>query len=92
VQAGFTVKRDVPGSAGQTQSLVDLIQTDASISPGNSGGALLDASGRVVGISEAYIPPTAGAGVAGLRLCGGARELAKVRFRFHGQQEVTVVG
>jgi hypothetical protein len=46
----------------------------------------------VVGISEAYIPPTAGAGVAGLRLCGGARELAKVRFRFHGQQEVTVVG
>jgi serine protease Do len=40
---------------------VDLIQTDASISPGNSGGALLDTQGRVVGINEAYIPPTAGA-------------------------------
>lgn len=53
--------RDIPGSAAQTSSLVDLIQTDASISPGNSGGALLDASGRVVGINEAYIPPAVGA-------------------------------
>ncbi|MBX5486930.1 Putative serine protease HhoB [Mycolicibacterium hassiacum DSM 44199] len=53
--------RDIPGSAAQSQSLVDLIQTDAPISPGNSGGALLDAEGRVVGINEAYIPPEAGA-------------------------------
>lgn len=53
--------RDIPGSAAQSSSLVDLIQTDAPISPGNSGGALLDADGRVVGIDEAYIPPAAGA-------------------------------
>lgn len=53
--------RDIPGSAAQTQSLVDLIQTDAPISPGNSGGALFDVSGRVVGVNEAYIPPAAGA-------------------------------
>jgi serine protease Do len=53
--------REIPGSADEAQSLVDLIQTDASISPGNSGGALLDVQGRVVGINEAYIPPTAGA-------------------------------
>jgi serine protease DegQ len=32
-----------------------------SISPGNSGGALLNGAGEVVGLSEAYIPPTAGA-------------------------------
>lgn len=53
--------RDIPGSAAQSSSLVDLIQTDAPISPGNSGGALLDAEGRVVGINEAYIPPEIGA-------------------------------
>jgi S1-C subfamily serine protease len=52
--------RSVPaGSQGQAPP--DLLQTDAPISPGNSGGALLDNQGRVVGISESYIPPQAGA-------------------------------
>jgi serine protease DegQ len=54
--------REIPGSvsAGAT-SLVDLVQTDAAISPGNSGGALVNGRGEVVGISEAYIPPSQGA-------------------------------
>jgi S1-C subfamily serine protease len=41
--------------------LLDLLQTDADISPGDSGGALIDAQGQVIGINEAYIPPSAGA-------------------------------
>ncbi len=53
------LQRAIPGSGASTQSLVDLIQTDAAISPGNSGGALLNGAGEVVGINVAYIPPQA---------------------------------
>ena len=44
-------------TGGQTPELVGLLQTDAPISPGNSGGALVDSRGRVTGINVAYIPP-----------------------------------
>jgi serine protease DegQ len=63
VTAGIisALHRSIP-SGGQTPALVDLIQTDAPISPGNSGGALVDADGKVIGINVAYLPPqTAGA-------------------------------
>jgi S1-C subfamily serine protease len=55
------VGREIPGSADQSRALVDLLQTDAPISPGNSGGALVDTAGRVVGINDAYLPPSTGA-------------------------------
>lgn len=40
----------------------DFIQTDANIEPGNSGGPLINDSGEVVGISNAYMGP--GTGIA----------------------------
>lgn len=54
------LNRSLPASEG-SPPLIDLIQTDAPISPGNSGGPVVNGQSQVVGLAEAYIPPSAGA-------------------------------
>ena len=46
--------RSLPARAGRTFRYIDnVIQTDAALNPGNSGGALVDSAARVVGINTA---------------------------------------
>ena len=46
-----TVSRGIVSNPCATQRGVEYIQTDAAVSAGNSGGPLIDAAGRVVGIN-----------------------------------------
>jgi S1-C subfamily serine protease len=51
---------DIPG---RNLPLEDLVQTDAAINRGNSGGALVNLDGELIGIPTAIVTPRIGQGV-----------------------------
>ena len=83
--------RAIP-SGGTTPALVDLLQTDAAISPGNSGGALVDRNGEVVGINVAYIPPDTGSVALGFAIPSPTVVRVVRQLLESGRAEVAVMG
>ena len=63
-EVGQTVTLGIVSAVGRggfgINAYENFIQTDAAINMGNSGGALVDAEGRLVGINTAIISPSGG--------------------------------
>ncbi|MEV5506244.1 S1C family serine protease [Streptomyces orinoci] len=81
------------GDTGSSKTTYKAIQTDASLNPGNSGGALINMNGEIIGINSAMYAPTGAssdsAGSVGLGFAIPANtvkaDLAKLRAGGSGQ-------
>jgi serine protease Do len=81
--------RSLPARTRRTARIIDnVIQTDAALNPGNSGGALVDSSGGVVGINTAVAGIGLGLAVpinpATRRIIGALMSEGRVRRAFVG--------
>ncbi|MFE7118938.1 S1C family serine protease, partial [Streptomyces sp. NPDC057654] len=53
------------GDTGSSKTTYKAIQTDASLNPGNSGGALINMNGQIIGINSAMYPTGSSGGESG---------------------------
>jgi S1-C subfamily serine protease len=81
--------RSLPARNGSMTRIVEnVIQTDAALNPGNSGGALADGSGRLVGVNSAVAGVGLGLAVpinpTTLRILGSLMREGRVRRAYLG--------
>jgi serine protease Do len=81
VSAGIVsaLNRDI-----QNSPYDDLIQTDAAINHGNSGGPLFDMQGNVVGVNSVIISPTTGSAGLGFAIPASSARFVTDQLRTYG--------
>lgn len=82
--------RQMLGIGGVT--IHDMIQTDAAVNPGNSGGPLLDSSGRLIGINTAIYSESGSS--AGVGFAVPASEIDRIVDQIikHGRVKLAGIG
>lgn len=78
----------------QPRNILGAVQTDTAINHGNSGGPLLDYSGRVVGVNTALAPDTTGGVAQNIGFAVGSDTVRAVydEIRTKGQVERALLG
>jgi putative serine protease PepD len=94
VTSGIVSAVDRTLSISQNEALDGLIQTDAAISSGNSGGPLVNAAGHVIGINTAVAESNAQRAATNVGFAIGAGEVLDVLedLRAGGQREPGFLG
>ncbi|CAN0418543.1 unnamed protein product, partial [Phaeothamnion confervicola] len=75
--------------AGNGRLITDVIQTDAALNPGNSGGPLVSSSARVIGINTAVIM---GAQGICFSVAANTAQLVLVQILKHGRVRRGIIG
>jgi S1-C subfamily serine protease len=95
IVSGLKRNLDAGSGLGNTERLTDIIQTDAAINLGNSGGPLIDIEGNVIGINVAMAQGAQNIGFAlpinqAKRIIDQAKGGAKISIPFLGVRYIAI--
>ncbi|MCR9191580.1 MAG: trypsin-like peptidase domain-containing protein [Gammaproteobacteria bacterium] len=84
------IGREMPGVGGVT--IRNMIQTDAAVNPGNSGGPLLDSAGRLIGLNTAIFSQSGSSAGVGFAISADQIQRVTNQLIKHGRVIMSGIG